>query len=225
MKLIKKHFIEASAKMTLLKCKIENMKKTVGFIKAVLLNPISNCNKIKLNYYSYIDYYYANVKLMKSVNQLIEKYPNANALIVLKGQCLDKERDLFKLVQTDIENMFEEKKHNVYDLWRLFNLDNQQGVSSDVLKTFVNHLSIIFNKRTKTVIKKACYNHSNNIGKVDYAKIKKIKQIALLKYDEESFVKCVKAMLLELKNMIEIYLLYTNSDNDSDSDTEHIHEK
>lgn len=220
MKVIKKHFIEASAKLTLTKCKCENMKKTLGFIKSVLIDPIAKWNKIRLGHYSYIDYYYANETLMNSLNKLVLKYPIVNALISIKDKCIDKKKELFALYRIDIENMFEEKKHCVIDLFCLYIIDNHSDQISyvDLMGQFVSSITKIFNQKAKELIIRTSYDYSrknnsncNGFNAFDY--IKKIKHIAVLIYEEESFIQCIKTMLLELKKMIEIYLSYQSYDN------------
>lgn len=208
MKTIKKSYMMTTSKIALKKTKYNNLKKGIYFLKELLFKNYNQVKNLKLKNCSYIQFYKDNLSLQNKLLKLTDEYPNVKIIDILVDKLKHKNNKFTYVFKSDIRNIFEKKKINYYELYCLYAITNQSGISNESISVFVQEALRHFKKKTKKIILSTFFLYSDEQRHSNLEMIKKIREITTIKFEENKFTECFKQTLIYLKNLSEIYLFY-----------------
>lgn len=210
MKTIKKYYMLNSSKIVLKKNKYTNLMKGLNFLKEMLYKNYKKVKELKLKNSTYIQFYKDNCSLQNKLLQLSDEFPKVKAIDYLIEKLKHKNDKFTYIFNADIRNLFEEKKLNYYELYCLFAITKEHGISNESITLFVQDAIQRFKKKSKSIILSTFYSYSDS-NKSTTEPPEKITEIPSLKYDEIKFIECFKQTLLYLKNLSEMYVFYCSN--------------
>ena len=206
--LLKNTFLLNSSKIILLKNKISNLIKLKNILSTQILKYYYEVKNLKLKDNSYLTFYKENILLHNNISSIIDDYPSLKIIYILSEK-LQKKNDKFVLKFTyDIDHFFDEKKSNFYELFCLYNITN--GVNDKNIMDFVNRMRINFKEKSKKIILFNLYNFSEDKENINLESLKKISEFQKLTFDENKFTNGIKNLLINLNDLIDIFINYLN---------------
>lgn len=211
MRIIKKYYMLTTSKIALKKTKYNNLKKVIYFLKELLFKNYNQVKNLKLKNCSYIQFYKDNLSLQNKLLKLTDDYPNVKIIDFLVDKLKHKNNKFTYIFKSDIRNIFEEKKNNYYELYCLYAITNQSGITNESISIFVQEALIHFKKKTKKIILSTFFLYSDENRHSNIEMIKKIRDITTIKFEENKFTECYKETLIYLKQLSEIYIFYCSN--------------
>lgn len=209
MKGIKSHLIVSSAQLALKHNKMSNLQSMLKFLKEVFLNQIASLNQLKLEQSEYLSYYKKNIALQNSLSKISSDYPMVHIIDLMKAKCRKMNERFTKQFLYDIEVLFDKKKSNIYDLFCLYSIIGQIGLSHEAIHSFSSKVLTCYKEKIKSIIKKTFFLYAEEKNNHTIESMLSIKDIKKLKYEEEKFLEGFKMTLVHLKDLNEMYLAYT----------------
>lgn len=209
MKAIKRHYITSSSRLALKHTKVSNLKSLLKFLKDILFHQIAALDQLRFDNCEYLNYYKRNIALQNSLSRVSSDYPLIAIIDLMKIKCREMNEKFTRQFLYDIEILFDKKKSNIYDLFCLYSINSQVGLSNEAIHSFSAKILICFKTKIKEIIKRTFFVYAEEKNNMTLESMLSIKDIKKLKYEEGKFLEGFKMTLIHLKEVNKMYISYT----------------